>query len=168
MGCTRNVTGAIFGFLTHVEEYRTGAAQTLAAAKMRLDLLRSGGDDETYRRALTEARELLEQSIRETRALMTDISPPLLFDMGLAAACESLAEKLTARHGIAIRCDISEDFAEVGQELSIVIFQVIRELLANAMKHSGARNVRVAIESRNRHLLVRVTDNGTGFDPNSL
>lgn len=143
-------------------------AQTLAAAKMRLDLLRSGGDDETYRRALTEARELLEQSIRETRALMTDISPPLLFDMGLAAACESLAEKLTARHGIAIRCDISEDFAEVGQELSIVIFQVIRELLANAMKHSGARNVRVAIESRNRHLLVRVTDNGTGFDPKSV
>jgi signal transduction histidine kinase len=36
------------------------------------------------------------------------------------------------------------------------------------MKHSGARNVRVAIESRNRHLLVRVTDNGTGFDPKSV
>lgn len=143
-------------------------AQTLAAAKMRLDLLRSGGDAETSRRALTEARELLEQSIRETRALMTDISPPLLFDMGLAAACESLAEKLTARHGIAIHCDISEDFTDVGQELSIVIFQVIRELLANAMKHSGARNVRVAIESRNGHFLVRVADNGTGFDPKSV
>ncbi len=143
-------------------------AQTLAAAKMRLDLLRLHLGEVPCGGALTEARDLLEQSIRETRALMTDISPPLLFEMGLAAACESLVEKMSARHGIPIRCDISGVLDGISQDLRIVIFQIIRELLTNAVKHSGARNVRVTIEDRNGHLQVMVSDDGIGFDPQSL
>ncbi|HSD93839.1 MAG TPA: GAF domain-containing protein, partial [Syntrophales bacterium] len=77
-------------------------AQALAATKMRLDLLGTVPGGEDVRLALTEARELLGQSIRQARALMTDISNPVLYDMGLRAAVEALAEEVTARQGIAV------------------------------------------------------------------
>jgi signal transduction histidine kinase len=143
-------------------------AQTLAAAKMRLDLLQAQGSDEHFRNNIAEARELLGKSIRETRSIMTDLSPPLLFDMGLDAACQSLAEQQASRHGIQVRCDIPRSFQEVSQELRMFLFQAIRELLANAAKHGSARNVLVAVEERNGNLLVRVRDDGNGFDTRTL
>ena len=75
-------------------------AQTLAAARMRIDLLRSKPGDDDSRRALDEAQQLLVQAIRETRSLMTDISNPVLYDMGLQVAVQSLTEEVKARNGI--------------------------------------------------------------------
>ena len=74
-------------------------AQTLAAARMRIDLLRSKPGDDDSRRALDEAQQLLVQAIRETRSLMTDISNPVLYDMGLQVAVQSLTEEVKARNG---------------------------------------------------------------------
>ena len=76
-------------------------AQTLAAAKMRIDMLQGIPSDQD-KQTLKEAKALLLQSIQETRALMTDIGNPLLFDMGLQAACESLANRLMERHPVRI------------------------------------------------------------------
>jgi PAS domain S-box-containing protein len=143
-------------------------AQTLAAAKMRLDFLQADGGQEHGRNAMGDIGDLLAKAIRETRSLMTDISPPLLFDMGLAAACEALAERLMAKHNILINCDIRRAFENLGQEMRILIFQAIRELLINAVKHSGARNIHVTVEEHNGALLVRVNDDGAGFDPQAL
>ncbi|MCK7485468.1 MAG: PAS domain S-box protein [Bacillus subtilis] len=75
-------------------------AQTLAAARMRIDLLRSKPGDDDSRRALDEAQQLLVQAIRETRSLMTDISNPVLYDMGLQVAVQSLTEEVKARNGV--------------------------------------------------------------------
>lgn len=143
-------------------------AQTLAAAKMRLDILRAQTAGESYADAIAEARELLGKSIRETRSLMTDISSPLLFDMGLAAACESLAERLSAGYEVQVRCEIRKAYKNLDPELKIVLFQVIRELLNNAVKHSGAGNIRIAVEDENAHILIRVMDDGKGFDTNAV
>ncbi|MCK7504683.1 MAG: histidine kinase [Desulfobacterales bacterium] len=83
-------------------------AQTLAATRMRLDLasghcVRDQQDRQTLKEA---AKALLAESIDETRALMMDIGDPVLYDMGLKAACESLTERLMDRHPIRFRCDI--------------------------------------------------------------
>ena len=75
---------------------------------------------------------------------------------------------MTARHGIPIRCDIPGELDEVDQEMRIVTFQVIRELLTNAVKHSGARNIVVTIGDRDGYLHVKVADDGVGFDPQAL
>ena len=99
---------------------------------------------------------------------MTDIGNPLLFDMGLKAACESLADRLMERHPIRISCDIRDAFKHLNPDVKTILYQVIRELLNNVVKHSQAQNAHVMIDMENGHFRVKVTDDGVGFDPQML
>jgi signal transduction histidine kinase len=143
-------------------------AQTLAAARMRIDLLRDAVSDQTDMQILQEVKAFLVQSIAETRALMSDVGNPLLFDMGLKAACESLAERLMRRHPVRIRCDIGDAFKNLDSDVKTILYQLVRELLINVVKHSQARNAHVLIDLEDGHFQVRVTDDGVGFDPRTL
>lgn len=143
-------------------------AQTLAATKMRLDLLRSlsGGDE--YRKAISEAEDLIGQSIRQTRELMTDITNPVLYDMGLRAAVEALAEEVKTRRGISFTCTFAGKLGSLGQELEVMIFQVVKELVQNVVKHSRARSAGIAIEEEGKSVRMIVADDGAGFDAGSV
>ena len=141
-------------------------AQTLAAAKMRIDMLANTSSDQMQ--PLKEAQELLGQSIKEARVLMTDIGNPLLFDMGLKAACESLAEGLMRRHPVRILCDIQDAFKNLDPDVKTILYQLVRELLTNVVKHSQALNAHVLIDMEDGQFQVRVTDDGVGFDPQKL
>jgi PAS domain S-box-containing protein len=143
-------------------------AQTLAAARMRIDLLRGmpGGDE--ARSALDEAQRLLVQAIRETRSLMTDISNPVLYDMGLQVAVQSLAEDVKARNGISFASSFSGSLKALGQDMEVMIFQVVKELVQNIVKHSGARKASIGIVEERDDIRVVVTDDGLGFDAGNV
>jgi PAS domain S-box-containing protein len=141
-------------------------AQTLVAVRMQVDMIQGIPSDQEER--MKEAKALLAQSIRETRSLMTDIGNPLLFDIGLQAACESLAERLMRIHPVRIRCDIGDAYKRLYPEVKIILYQLIRELLHNVVKHSHAQNALVAIDMENGTFRVKVTDDGVGFDPQTL
>lgn len=143
-------------------------AQTLAAAKMRLDLLRSMPGGEDGRKAVSEAEELIGQSIRQTRALMTDITNPVLYDMGLQAAVDALAEDVRARQDISFACTFSGKLGNLGQELDLMIFQVVKELVQNVVKHSRARNADIRIAEEGKFVRVIVADDGSGFDAGDI
>jgi signal transduction histidine kinase len=117
---------------------------------------------------LEDAKALLVQSIQETRTLLTDIGNPLLFDMGLKAACESLADRLMNGNPVRIRCDIRNTFKDLDPDVKAILYQVVRELLNNVVKHSLARNARVLIDRSDGNFHVTVTDDGVGFDPRVL
>jgi PAS domain S-box-containing protein len=141
-------------------------AQTLAAARMRLDLL--AGIPPDQQEAMTEAKALLLQSIQETRALMSDIGNPLLFDMGLKAACDALAKRLMGRHPVRIDCDIRDAYKHLDPDVKTILYQVVRESLNNVVKHSNAQNAHVRIDMENGNYRVTVADDGAGFDPRVL
>jgi PAS domain S-box-containing protein len=139
-------------------------AQTLAAAKMRLDLLKKVTDGQASSEVVDEARDLLMQSIRETRALMTDISSPILYEMGLPAAVQNLAEQTSASYGLAVSHDVTGEFTNLEQEFTIMIYQAVRELLHNVSKHSQARNVSVRVIAEDAGIRMIVADDGRGFE----
>ncbi len=139
-------------------------AQTLAAARMRLDLLQSIPSDQKDKQTLQEVKNFLVQSIQETRALMNDIGNPLLFDLGLKSACESLGNRLMEGHPIRISCDIRDEYKQLDPDMKAMLFQVVRELLNNVVKHSQAKNAHVLIDAANGQFRVKVTDDGVGFD----
>ncbi|MCU0530679.1 MAG: PAS domain S-box protein [Syntrophales bacterium] len=143
-------------------------AQTLAATKMRLDLLRgmSGGDE--YRKAISEAEDLIGQSIRQTRELMTDITNPVLYDMGLRAAVEALAEEVKTRQGISFACTFAGKLGSLDQELEVMIFQVVKELVQNVVKHSRARSAGIRIAEEGKSVRMIVADDGAGFDAGNV
>jgi signal transduction histidine kinase len=143
-------------------------AQTLAAARMRIDMLQSIPSDPKDKQILEEAKALLVLSIQETRALMSDVSNPLLFDMGLQAACISLADRLMKSHPIRISCDVRDAYKHLNPDVKIILYQVFRELLNNVVKHSKAQNAHVTIDMENGHFYMKVTDDGSGFDTKML
>jgi PAS domain S-box-containing protein len=143
-------------------------AQTLAAVKMKLSVLQAKQGGDACAEDVKQAQGLLHEVIVETRALMNEVGNPLLSDLGLGAACESLANRLMARHPIAITFDIRGDLTELTPDMSVILFQVIRELLNNVVKHSGARNATVGIDRENGLIRARIKDDGTGFDAGLL
>jgi PAS domain S-box-containing protein len=143
-----------------------GVAQTLAAARMRIDLLRRLHVDDEYRQAIEQAQELLSGSIRETRALMTDISNPVLYELGLRSAVEDLAQPIKDRHGIQVKCSFEGNLSSLGQDLTVMVFHIVKELLQNVIKHSGARGAIVRIIEDKNSIRTIVADDGEGFDVN--
>jgi PAS domain S-box-containing protein len=143
-------------------------AQTLAAARTRLERLRNMPCNDDFRQSITEAQELIGQSIRETRALMTDISSPVLYEMGLRSAVETLAGEVTARHGLALACSFDGSLGPLDPDLKVMLFQVVKELVQNVVKHSRARNASIRIVEEKDSIRAVVADNGQGFDVRNL
>jgi PAS domain S-box-containing protein len=143
-------------------------AQTLAAARMRVDLMRSISGGDAFRQTFEEAQELLSHAIRQTRALMKDISNPVLYDMGLRSAVEALAEQIRDRHGIQVKCSFEGPLSSLSQDLNVMIFQVVKELLQNVVKHSGARGATIRINEDKESVRTIVADDGEGFDINDI
>jgi signal transduction histidine kinase len=143
-------------------------AQTLAAVKMQLSILQAKPDGDSRADDMIRVQGLLHEAILETRALMNEVGNPLLFDLGVAAACESLANRLMARHPIAIVFDVRDALTDLTPDTKVILFQVIRELLNNVVKHSNAGNATVRIDRENGLIRAQVKDDGMGFDPRIL
>ncbi|MCC6524240.1 MAG: PAS domain S-box protein [Polyangiaceae bacterium] len=138
--------------------------QSLALARMGL----AGARDEVEggaRSKLDHALEFLEQCSADVRALMFELSPPVLYDLGLEEALSWLAEDLERRHGIRIevRCDALD--GSLAPATAVLLFRAVRELLANVLEHAQTSAARVTLRRAGSHLLVEVTDDGIGFVP---
>jgi signal transduction histidine kinase len=120
--------------------------------------------------AVGEAIDSLEEGISNLRALVTDLRPAALDDLGLGAAVQGLCER-ASRHGLEI--DSSLDLAyEQGREptrhtaeLETAIYRISQEALTNASKHGHAKRAVIEINENSTTVGLTVRDDGDGFDP---
>lgn len=148
--------------------------QMLSLTQMRLDEARQSlkqpqvGARVSIKEAaesLDRAHELLEQAIARARGLTCELSPPILYELGCEAAIEWLVEQTRGRCNIDIAFESDRAAKPLGEQRSIVLFQVLRELLANCLKHSRATRAVVRVARVGDEIQVEVTDNGVGFTP---
>jgi PAS domain S-box-containing protein len=137
--------------------------QILAISKIKLGALLQSAAHDGFLEQLEEVREHVEQAIQFTRSLTFELSPPILYDLGLESALEWLTEQIKEQHGIS--CDFETDNTPkpVRDEIRIVLFSAVRELLMNVAKHALAQTAKVTIRRVNENIVVHVADNGTGF-----
>ena len=137
--------------------------QILAISKIKLGALLQSAAHDGFLEQLEEVREHVEQAIQYTRSLTFELSPPILYDLGLESALEWLTEQIKEQHGIS--CDFETDNTPkpVRDEIRIVLFSAVRELLMNVAKHALAKTAKVTIRRVNENIVVHVADNGTGF-----
>lgn len=109
----------------------------------------------------------VDDAIRQVRTAAFDLRPAVLDDLGLAPALRSLCRQVAARSGMAITCRVSIGEARLPPDIETACFRVVREAITNAVRHSSARRIRVAIVLRRRTgtLALEVRDDGVGFDP---
>ena len=138
--------------------------QTLAVARMKSSSALTLPKNEAAKKIVQELHDMLALAIKQTRALMTEISPPFLRDLKLEAAIDWMAERMSSEHGIDVKMVKTGDFSELEPDLAIMLYQMTRELLANVVKHSGGRQVLVTVERDERTIGITVRDDGKGFD----
>jgi two-component system, chemotaxis family, CheB/CheR fusion protein len=141
--------------------------QALALAQIKLTSIRdviSGASRVTFDHAV----DLLVQSITDTRTLIFDLSPPVLYDLGLKEALSWLVEDLEKRHGIQI--ELTDDGREkpLPDATAALVFRAVRELFANIFKHAKATSAKVALRRTDGHYDIDVEDQGVGFDPKEI
>jgi len=114
-------------------------------------------------RRVDEIRELVKQTIRDTRSLTFEISPPVLYELGLVAAIDWLAEQFQLKHGLKSSVESDSKPKPLSQDIEIVLFRSVRELLVNIIKHARAGRVKITIRVNKGNLRIRVADDGIGF-----
>ncbi len=141
-----------------------GLGQHLALAKMALNPLRqkATGADRT---ALDSAIDLIDKSIDETRSISFELSPPILYDLGIASALCWLAEKLEAEVGLRVEVIHGGVEPPVDEVTASIAFRAVRELLINVVKHTSGMKAKVTIRPSTSVLEIVVDDEGDGFDP---
>ncbi|QWV94508.1 PAS domain-containing protein [Geomonas oryzisoli] len=137
--------------------------QNLALAKLKLSDCRHDFKlPAAATRTVRELELLLERTIQEVRTLTFQISPPLLYEVGLEAALDWLAEEFQAKHKLQVRVE-SDLHAPLDEELGTTLYHVARELLVNVVKHAGAGKVSITIGVAEKRLELKVSDDGKGF-----
>jgi PAS domain S-box-containing protein len=142
--------------------------QNLALCMLKVAALEKDPDHDAVKGELAVVRRLLECSIQDTRSLIFDLSPPVLYELGFAAALEWLAERMQEQFHMAVEFESRLKGPELQNDQQVILFQVVRELLMNVGKHARAGQARISLAQDGPALKIEVVDNGVGFDSSKI
>jgi PAS domain S-box-containing protein len=147
--------------------------QRLYAIKIYVNTLEENlqsGNRQSTQADFAETRKWLEEAIALTRQLGADLSPLKLRDGGLVEAILSISSQMKNQYGLEVELSAAEEFqTKLDDELQITLFQAVRELLFNVVKHSGSLKATVTLEPvRHDRVRIIVSDRGKGFDPKGI
>ena len=107
--------------------------------------------------------EWIQEAISMTRQLSVDLSPPVLKSEGLADALEWVQTQMREMHDLEVEVEAEQSFV-LEDDLRVLLFQTVRELLFNVKKHAEVDHATVRLEDEDGHLVIHVMDSGRGFD----
>jgi len=142
-------------------ELHDSLGQYLAAAKVTLDTLAFSGESDNG--CLSEAVQLIDQAIRETRTLSHLLHPPLLDAAGLASAVTWYVEGFAKRSGIKADLALPENPGRLPISVETALFRIMQEALTNVHRHSGSRRVDINLSVNDATAKLVIRDFGRGI-----
>ncbi len=141
-----------------------GGLRVLLSAALRRD------DLDLAQQAMRDAVERIELEIESLRAIITELRPAALDELGLRAAIETLLDRQRQQTGLEIEGELEIVAAPPGEErldgdLETAVYRLVQEALTNVAKHARATRARVRVRESGDELLIEVGDDGGGFDP---
>lgn len=119
-------------------------------------------------KTIEEITSQLDLAVTQTRTLSFDLSPSILYDLGFEVAIEDLVDRTSRARGI--RCSFKNciEPKPLTDEVKVLLYRSVRELLINAVKHAQASLVKVSLLRSNSDIYITVEDDGCGFDVSIL
>jgi signal transduction histidine kinase len=139
--------------------------QDLFTLKIKLKMQQNSESLEESKLHTNEMLTMVDQLITCTRTLTSELSPPILQEFGLGAALEWLAEQMQKRGGIIVRFEDDGKPQSLEKTINILLFNAVRELFNNIIKHAKAHNVKVSIKGDDTIMQINIEDDGIGFNP---
>jgi signal transduction histidine kinase len=115
---------------------------------------------------LREGVGQVEREIENLRAIITDLRPAALDELGLVPAIEALLARVRTVEGLTIESvlDLADDRGRLAPELETTVYRLVQEALTNVAKHARADTVRVVVRTAGSRLEVEISDDGRGFE----
>ena len=113
---------------------------------------------------LGEIKEAVRETLEEVRLLARRLRPEALDDLGLPSALAALTQRLSRHAGLPVASDLERDLPPLSEEAELAIYRIAQEGLTNALRHSTASRVRLALKRDADGIVLSVTDNGHGLD----
>jgi len=121
---------------------------------------------------MRQAIEQIEHEIANLRAIITELRPAALDELGLGVAIEALLDRHREQSGFQVDGQLTlpgpaAEEERLGQDLETTAYRMVQEALTNIAKHARAEQVRVLVSVSDGELRIEVQDDGVGFDPDS-
>lgn len=142
--------------------------QMLIFSNIKLNQVIQNLPDGTGADPIETVQQNLDETIHELRTMTFQISPPVLYELGLVPALEWLTEQFRNKYGFA--CEFEDDGEEkpLTDDVRNMLFQAVNELMTNIAKHAKADHVWIRSEREDGSMRIEVKDDGCGFDPETL
>jgi signal transduction histidine kinase len=118
---------------------------------------------------LDEAVGQVKREIENLRAIITELRPAALDELGLVPAIDALVARVSTVEGLTIESviDLPGAGRRLAAELETTVYRLIQEALTNVAKHAAAEHTRVVVSRRDGHVEIEIADDGKGFDPDA-
>jgi PAS domain S-box-containing protein len=145
-----------------------GLQQLLFSAKLQIGGLGKRIGNVEIKQEIDEVEKLIGDSVRMSRSLSAELCPAVLYESGLSDGLRWLARWMQDKHRLRVDFSI-EAVPELREDARVLMFESVREMLFNTLKHAQASSVRVSLEQADGGgLRIIVSDEGVGFDPSRL
>jgi PAS domain S-box-containing protein len=145
-------------------EFHDRIGQELFVTQLRLEAFRKTLVEPAHVRDLSGIVDRVVQLIRDSRSLISDISPPVLYDFGFQEADEGLARTTESKYNLRITTDFSGVEKEMSDIMKVILYRNIKEILHNTIKHANAKNLHISSHQTESHVHIFVKDDGVGID----
>lgn len=138
-------------------------AQLLVLSRIKLGQAKLEGVPPSVAQAMTEVQDVMDQALSYTRTLVAQLSPPILNEFGLPVALRWLAEQMQQRM-LTVSLKLDTEVPPLSEDQSVLLFQSVRELLMNIVKHADTPEARLEVAQAEGILRITVSDQGAGFN----
>ncbi len=145
-------------------ELHDGVGAALAGLRLQLDAAHELVPDPRPRRILERARAGATEAVADVRRITEDLRPAALDELGLAGSLRALGDRCRTP-ALAVEVDVPDALPALPAATEVACVRVAGEALANAVRHAGARTVRVRLEVRSGAVVLEVADDGAGVRP---
>ena len=144
-------------------ELHDDTAQRLAGLMLMLKVAGRTEDPREREERIDQVREEIAAAADAVRRIARGLRPPVLDEVGLPAALESLVRTLRHAHGVDIELTMERPVGRMSAESELAMYRIVQEALSNAIRHSGASRVAVSLHAEDHAIRAEVRDDGGGF-----
>jgi signal transduction histidine kinase len=141
----------------------------LSALKLFLSSLKNNAQKKQYQQVdqlASNSEQLINDTIKDVREMLLNLSPGILEEFGYTSAIESLINKINQTNTIHFHLSVFGIKGKLRKEYELALYRITQELINNVLKHSDAKNVSLQMGYRDEKIIIMVEDDGKGFDMN--
>jgi len=149
-------------------ELHDNVGQLLSVANMQLNVISTEVPENTKKK-FEETRDVINKSLKEVRALSKSLNSDVIQNIGLKKSIRNEIERFNKLKFVNAKLHVHGKHEEkINPKDEIIIFRILQEFMSNSIKHSKAKNLNVVLNYTDDKLNIEISDDGIGFNPNSI